>query len=300
MQSTVAASVFAVWVVGHDIDGHAARASHLAQPAAANRPTGQVAQFTPPVLLLYFPASHMMQSVIALFAVPAAKRPAGQEMQPTDSASALISTYFPATQAEQSEATLPDWSLYCPAGQALQLAALVTVPVLNRPAEHVAQPLLPAMYEPSGQLSNGQASVGLAAPETAPNLPAGQSTHVLELTASVAVLYLPGGQSSHLSSPTLLNFPAGQMLQCDAPSLTPPVPSVSEPELAVKCPAPQIKHAASETSPQPVPNVSAGHLAHSAAELIEPPCRKYQMDTRRHSWRRRLRYIAQSGRKDSA
>jgi len=60
------------------------------------------------------------------------------------------------------------------------------------------------------------------------------------------VPYLPALQFSQVESPYELYLPAGQSLQCVAPSslikLATPVPSLSLLELVVKCPALQVLH----------------------------------------------------------
>ena len=68
--------------------------------------------------------------------------------------------------------------------------------------------------------------------------------HVLDVL--LLVPYLPALQFSQVESPFELYLPAGQSLQCVAPSslikLATPVPSLSLLELVVKCPALQVLH----------------------------------------------------------
>lgn len=135
------------------------------------------------------------------------------------------------------------------------------------PTGHVAQAAPPSLYDPGGQLLYGQASANVVPPLSVPNLPIVHSWHWLADVAPVTVLNLPGGHWSQIQRPEALYRPAGQMLQCVAPSVT-PVPSKSEPGLVANRPASQLSQAAELVWAQSVPKRPSLHPVHPAAELI--------------------------------
>eukprot|EP01043_Picozoa_sp_COSAG02_P042973 COSAG02_NODE_3701_length_6363_cov_4.841475_5_plen_217_part_00 len=157
--------------------------------------------------------------------------------------------------------------LNLPAAHSMQLSAFVTVPLVNFPAWHVAQAAPPSLYVPGGQLLYGQASADVVPPLSVPNLPVVHSWHWLADVAPVTVLNFPGGHLSQIGPPLALYRPAGQMLQCVAPSTT-PIPSTSEPELVAKRPASQLRQAAEVVCAQSTPKRPSLHPVHPAAELI--------------------------------
>ncbi len=149
----------------------------------------------------------------------------------------------------------------------MQSAALPIVPVANSPAGQVAQAAPPSLYDLSGQLLYGQASADVVPPLSVPNLPIVHSWHWLADVAPVTVLNFPGGHLSQFGPPVALYRPAGQMLQCVAPSTT-PIPSKSEPELVANRPASQLLQAAEVVCAQSAPKRPSLHPVHPAAELI--------------------------------
>ena len=154
---------------------------------------------------------------------------------------------------------------YVPPGQLMQSAALLIAPVANCPAGHVPQAAAPSLYDPCGQLLYGQASAEFVPPLSIPNLPIVHSWHWLTDVAPVTVLNVPGGHLSHTGPPSWLYRPAGQMLQCVAPSVT-PTPSKSAPVLVANRPASQLVQAADVICPQSVPKRPSPHPVHPAAE----------------------------------